>query len=208
MLVVLTTSSFSFSSLLFSSLLFSSLPSSLLTTQVHPVVIKSPLSDQPSLFVNPGFTIRFEHLTQEESKPLLELLYHHAVQPQHMHRFRWAPNSVVLWDNRTVWHMAMNDYAGQYRMMHRVTIEGVPLEAADGGEGSAPYRGAPLQDPMQAIRWGESVLDKPFIQLMVSTFAKGCASVGCPELAVELNPTFLQTSALKALSWVGIRPKL
>ena len=69
---------------------------------VHPVVIKSPLSGKPSLFINPGFTLHFEGQTPAESKQLLEYLYHHAVQIQHMHRFVWEENSAVLWDNRAV----------------------------------------------------------------------------------------------------------
>jgi hypothetical protein len=175
---------------------------------VHPVVVKSPLSGQPSLFVNPGFTLHFENMTPEESKPLLETLYHHAVQPAHMHRFHWEPDSAVLWDNRAVWHMALNDYPGQYRMMHRVTIEGVALEAANSGQGSSVYDGPALKDPMQPTRWGQTALDTPFTDLALSTFAKGLAAVGSPELAVTLGATWWQTGALRALSWVGIRPRL
>ena len=80
--------------------------------------------------MNPGFTVHFEGWTIEESAPLLAALYHHAVRPEHCHRFQWSEHSAVLWDNRAVWHCALNDYQGQYRLMHRVTIDGVELEAA------------------------------------------------------------------------------
>lgn len=106
---------------------------------VHPVVIKHPLSGRKTLFVNPAFTVRFEGQTVEESKELLEILYHHAVQKENMTLFRWTPGSAVLWDNRAVWHCAANNYKGMYRLMHRITMEGTILESADPSQiGSMP----------------------------------------------------------------------
>lgn len=94
---------------------------------VHPVVIHHPESGRPALYVNPGFTLRFDGWTDEESRPLLEYLYRHAVRPEFLCRFRWEPGSIAFWDNRATWHYAVNDYQGQRRLMHRITLEGVPL---------------------------------------------------------------------------------
>ena len=101
-----------------------------LTDPVHPIVIKHPLSGREALYVNPAFTIGIEGWSEAESKALLDYLYQAAVPTHHVCRFQWQPGSVAFWDNRATWHFAQNDYPGQRREMHRITIEGCPLEAS------------------------------------------------------------------------------
>ena len=95
---------------------------------VHPVVIRHPISGREALYVNPGFTLRFEDWTENESRPLLEMLYAHAARPEHTYRYQWHEGSIAFWDNRATWHYALDDYPGERRLMHRITVEGVPLE--------------------------------------------------------------------------------
>ena len=94
---------------------------------LHPVIIKHPETGRKALYVNPTFTLGFDGWTDVESKPLLEYLYEHATKPEFTCRFKWEKGSIAFWDNRSTWHLAINDYHGERRLMHRITIEGGKL---------------------------------------------------------------------------------
>ncbi|MEM7328812.1 MAG: TauD/TfdA family dioxygenase [Pseudomonadota bacterium] len=96
----------------------------------HPIVITHPLSGKKALYVNPAFTREIVGLGKQESDELLSELYTHVFTGQDFHhRFQWRPGSIAMWDNRSTWHWALNDYQGQRRIMHRITIEGCALNA-------------------------------------------------------------------------------
>ena len=94
---------------------------------VHPVIITHPESGKKALYVNPAFTLHIDGWSAAESKPLLDYLYQHATLMEHTTRFKWAAGSIAIWDNRCTWHYALNDYHGQRREMHRITLEGSAL---------------------------------------------------------------------------------
>jgi len=99
------------------------------TGAVHPVVIRHPHTGRKLLYVNGAFTINFVGQTREESRPLLQELTNAAVRDDNQCRVRWEAGTVAIWDNRTTWHYAMNDYQGHYREMHRITLSGEALAA-------------------------------------------------------------------------------
>ena len=100
---------------------------------VHPVTPRHPESGRRVLFVNPTYTVRFEGWTEKESRPLLEYLFQHAQRPEFTYRFQWREGSIAFWDNRSVWHYALNDYHGSRRLMHRICVKGTGFGLSEAG---------------------------------------------------------------------------
>jgi taurine dioxygenase len=91
---------------------------------IHPVVRTHPDTGRQALYVNPGFTVAIEGLSDAESKALLAELWSYATAPAIIARQVWQPHDLVLWDNRCLMHHA-TAYPPQYvRHMHRTTIAG------------------------------------------------------------------------------------
>jgi taurine dioxygenase len=90
----------------------------------HPVVRTHPETGRKALYVNVAHTVRFTDMTEEESRPILQYLFAHAVRPEFTCRFHWQVGSLAMWDNRCAMHNPINDYHGHTRRMHRITLAG------------------------------------------------------------------------------------
>ena len=100
----------------------------------HPVVRTHPETNEKVLFVN-AFTTHFTNYHTpanvrygQDANPgaadLLRYLISQAFVPEYQVRWRWRPNSVAIWDNRSTQHYAVMDYAPCHRRMERAGIVG------------------------------------------------------------------------------------
>lgn len=100
----------------------------------HPVVRTHPETGEKILFVNAFAThftnfhtpgrVRFGQDAVPGASQLLQYLISQAQIPEYQVRFRWKPNSVAMWDNRSTQHYAVMDYAPCHRKMERAGIVG------------------------------------------------------------------------------------
>ena len=92
--------------------------------QHHPIVRTHPDTGKRVLFVNASFTSRIDDMDEEEGAGLLRHLLDRFKTPEYQVRFRWTPNAIAIWDNRSTQHYPVADYWPAKRRMERVTIAG------------------------------------------------------------------------------------
>lgn len=93
-------------------------------TERHPLVRTHPVTGRKALFVNPVYTVAIEGLEPPENFTILKFLYDHMVKDEFVYRHVWAPEMLVLWDNRSTMHFATGGYDGHLRVLHRTTLAG------------------------------------------------------------------------------------
>ena len=88
----------------------------------HPMVTKLLETGEEILFINEQFTRFVISLNNTKSRALLDRLFALARQPEYQVRFKWQPNTLAIWDNRSTQHYAVIDYGDEPRKLHRVTV--------------------------------------------------------------------------------------
>ncbi|MBV6307213.1 TauD/TfdA family dioxygenase [Candidimonas humi] len=116
----------------------------------HPVVRVHPVTKRRILNVNAQFTVKLRDLKTDESDMILNYLYSRAAIPEYQLRVKWEPDTVVMWDNRTVQHYAPHDYYPQRRTMERITVAGDDVVGVSGPY--TPETTAPLPNGEQALQ--------------------------------------------------------
>lgn len=100
----------------------------------HPVVRTHPDTGEKVLYVNAFTThftnyhtagrVRFGQDANPGASDLLRYLVSQAYIPEYQVRWRWAPDSVAIWDNTATQHYAVMDYPPCHRKMERAGIIG------------------------------------------------------------------------------------
>ena len=100
---------------------------------LHPVVRVHPVTGIKGLYVNPGYTRKIVGVAPHESDAILQTIYRQIANcPDMQVRVHWEPDTVVMWDNRFLWHTGIADYYPERRHGLRATpMAEVPLSVKD-----------------------------------------------------------------------------
>jgi taurine dioxygenase len=91
----------------------------------HPIVRTHPFTGRKCLYVMRDDCVGIDGMEREEAEALIAALADHIVKPAFVYRHQWRPDDLLLWDNCTVQHRAVQDYdLPQRRLMHRTTMGG------------------------------------------------------------------------------------
>jgi taurine dioxygenase len=91
----------------------------------HPIVRTHPYTGKKCLYVMRDDCTGIEGLEQDEAEAIIAALADHIVKPAFVYRHQWRAGDVLMWDNCTVQHRAIQDYElPQRRLMHRTTMGG------------------------------------------------------------------------------------
>lgn len=97
----------------------------------HPLVIRQPVTGQPSLFVNPTIARSVTGFLPEDSDALLKFLYGYILSIDFSYNARWEKRSVVVLHQRSLAHSAIPGFRdGERRHMVRIVPYGTRLEPA------------------------------------------------------------------------------
>jgi taurine dioxygenase len=92
---------------------------------IHPAIRTHPESGLPGLFGG-SYVVGVEGLYEPDAGELARELYAWQARVEFQYRHHWQENMLVMWDNRSILHMATGGYAGHDRLLHRITIADDP----------------------------------------------------------------------------------
>jgi taurine dioxygenase len=89
----------------------------------HPLIRTHPFTGRKCLYVMRDDCTGIVGMEEAEALQLIAALADHITRPEYIYRHRWQPGDVLIWDNCTVQHMAIQDYdLPQRRLMYRTTF--------------------------------------------------------------------------------------
>jgi taurine dioxygenase len=97
----------------------------------HPVVRVHPLTGRRGLFLG-GFARRLVGVSESESAELLRIFQSYVTRPENLVRWSWAPDQLLIFDNRITQHYAVDNYDDLPRRLNRVTVAGDVPVSVDG----------------------------------------------------------------------------
>ena len=89
----------------------------------HPIFLKHPITGDHVLYANPGYAVRINELSEQESDRILELLFELQLRAEFQYQHRWRVGDVLMWDNIITLHNAVADYnSDEHRYIMRCQV--------------------------------------------------------------------------------------
>lgn len=99
----------------------------------HPVFLTHPITGRKVLYANPGYAVRIDQMSQQESDETLEFLFAHQTRPEFRYGNQWEENDLLMWDNIGTIHNAVADYLPhEHRYIKRCQVAATRFFEADG----------------------------------------------------------------------------
>ena len=91
----------------------------------QPLVLTHPVTSRKALYIAETLITHFVGMTPEESQPLVRFLFNHTIDPLYTYRHKWTKGDFIMWDNRSLIHIALSDFEkGAHRLFFRTTVLG------------------------------------------------------------------------------------
>jgi taurine dioxygenase len=98
----------------------------------HPVFLTHPITGKKVLYANPGYTIRINGMSAQESDDILAFLFEHQLQPHFRYLYTWTEGDVLMWEHFGTIHRAVADYGpNEHRLMKRCQVMATKIFDAD-----------------------------------------------------------------------------
>jgi taurine dioxygenase len=94
--------------------------------RTHPIITTHPGNKREVLFFNLAYVrdLQGADVDEQETMAFLLSLHRHSTDHSITVRHRWRNGDLAIWDNRATQHLALNDYGGFRRELHRTTVQG------------------------------------------------------------------------------------
>lgn len=95
---------------------------------IHPAVITHPITNEEILYMSEGFTTGIVDTNYETSQKYLLELFEFIERKENIHTHTWKDGDILLWENRTLNHMASTVPKGENSVSFRIGIyDGLPF---------------------------------------------------------------------------------
>jgi taurine dioxygenase len=89
----------------------------------QPIFLTHPITGKKVLYANPGYAMRIDQLSQDESDEMLTYLFEHQLRPEFRYANQWEAHDVLMWDNMGTIHNAVPDYLPhEHRYIRRCQV--------------------------------------------------------------------------------------